>query len=290
MPLDSAIDRIRAYAETKGWRPSRLAREAELHANTLRDFDKAAWNPSLETLRKLESIIPMQFGGDNGDGGSQAGTALSTPVSANLVPPGGPRRARVARTTKETRIEVALDLDGTGIYDVATGIGFLDHMLEQLSRHSLIDLRVRAKGDLHIDFHHTNEDTGIAIGEAVSQALGERRGIARYGAAIIPMDETCTRVALDASNRPYLIWKVAFSQPKLGEMDTELFREWFQAFAQAAGLTLHVENLYGENNHHIVESCYKGLARSLRQAIEIDPRKAGEVPSTKGVLGGSLTV
>jgi imidazoleglycerol-phosphate dehydratase len=161
-------------------------------------------------------------------------------------------------------------------------------MLEQLSRHSLIDLTVKAKGDLHIDYHHTTEDTGIAIGEAVSKALGERIGINRYGDAMIPMDETLTRVALDASNRPYLIWKVAFSRPKLGEMDTELFKEWFQAFAQSAGLTLHVENLYGENNHHIVESCYKGLARALRVAVEIDPRKSDAVPSTKGVLGGTL--
>ena len=145
-----------------------------------------------------------------------------------------------------------------------------------------------AKGDLHIDFHHTTEDTGIAIGEAVAKALGDRRGITRYGAALIPMDETLTRVALDLSNRPYLIWKVALSKPKLGDMDTELFKEWFQAFAQAAGVTLHVENLYGENNHHIVESCFKGLARALREAIEIDPRKTDAVPSTKGVLGGSL--
>ncbi len=162
-------------------------------------------------------------------------------------------------------------------------------MLEQLSRHSLIDLNVKAKGDLHIDYHHTTEDTGIAIGEAVSKALGGRVGINRYGEATIPMDETLTRVTLDASNRPYLIWKVVFSRPKLGEMDTELFKEWFQAFAQSAGLTLHVENLYGENNHHIVESCYKALARALRQAVEIDPRKSDAVPSTKGVLGGSLS-
>ena len=161
-------------------------------------------------------------------------------------------------------------------------------MLEQLSRHSLIDLRVKAKGDLHIDFHHTTEDSGLAIGEAVGKALGERTGIRRFGAALSPMDETLTRVALDASNRPYLVWKVHFRRPKLGDMDTELFKEWFQAFAQAAGVTLHIENLYGENNHHIVESCFKGLARSLRQAIEIDPRRADEVPSTKGVLGGSL--
>ena len=198
------------------------------------------------------------------------------------------RKATVERATRETTVKVALDLDGAGHYDVATGIGFLDHMLEQLSRHSLIDLEVKAEGDLHIDFHHTTEDSAIAVGEAVAKALGDRRGIVRYGAATIPMDETCTRVAIDLSNRPYLIWKVAFSRPKLGTMDTELFKEWFQAFAQAAGATLHVENLYGENNHHIVESCYKGLARSLRQAAEIDPRRADAVPSTKGVLGGSL--
>jgi imidazoleglycerol-phosphate dehydratase len=201
---------------------------------------------------------------------------------------GTARQGRVERNTKETRIKVALRLDGTGRSTISTGIGFLDHMLEQLSRHSLIDLEVEAKGDLHIDFHHTTEDTGIAIGEALSQALGERRGITRYGEATIPMDETLTRVALDASNRPYLVWRVNFTKPKLGEMDTELFKEWFQAFAQHGGLTLHVENLYGENNHHIVESCYKGVARALRQAVAIDPRKADEVPSTKGVLGGSL--
>lgn len=194
------------------------------------------------------------------------------------------RTATVERKTKETKISVTVDLDGTGIYDVSTGIGFLDHMLEQLSRHSLMDLTVKAKGDLHIDFHHTTEDTGIAIGEAVSQALGERKGITRYASALIPMDETLSRVAMDVSNRPYLIWRVEFSKPKLGDMDTELFKEWFQAFAQGAGITLHVDNLYGENNHHIVESCYKGLARALRDAIEIDPRKADEVPSTKGVL------
>ena len=198
------------------------------------------------------------------------------------------RRAEIERSTKETAIRVAVNLDGTGQYRVATGIGFLDHMLEQLSRHSLIDIEVSAKGDLHIDFHHTTEDVGIALGEAVSKALGDRRGIGRYGSAIIPMDETCTRVSLDASNRPYLVWKVVFSRPKLGEMDTELFKEWFQAFAQAAGLTLHVENMYGENNHHIVESCFKALARALRQAVEPDLRAAGTVPSTKGVLGGSL--
>jgi imidazoleglycerol-phosphate dehydratase len=198
------------------------------------------------------------------------------------------RQASVERNTKETRIKGTVRLDGTGAYDVSTGIGFLDHMLEQLSRHSLIDLQLRAEGDLHIDFHHTTEDSGYVVGEAVSKSLGDRKGITRYGHAVIPMDETLTRVSIDVSNRPYLVWRVAFTKPKLGEMDTELFKEWFQAFAQSAGVTLHVENLYGENNHHIVESCFKGLARSLRQAIEIDPRRADAVPSTKGTLGGSL--
>ena len=198
------------------------------------------------------------------------------------------RTVTIERNTKETQIKVTVDLDGTGEYNVSTGVGFLDHMLEQLSRHSLMDLTVAAKGDTHIDFHHITEDTGIAIGEAVNMALGDRKGITRYGSALIPMDETLSRVAIDLSNRPYLIWRVDFSKPKLGDMDTELFKEWFQAFAQAAGATLHVDNLYGENNHHIVESCYKGLARSLREAIEIDPRKADAVPSTKGTLGGSL--
>ncbi|SIS47177.1 imidazoleglycerol-phosphate dehydratase HisB [Insolitispirillum peregrinum] len=198
------------------------------------------------------------------------------------------RQATVERNTHETQISVSLNLDGTGVYDVSTGIGFLDHMLEQLSRHSLIDLTVRAKGDIHIDFHHTTEDSGIAIGQAVAQALGDRKGITRYGSALIPMDETLTQVALDLSNRPYLIWRVDFRRDKIGEMDTELFKEWFQAFAQAAGITLHVQNLYGENSHHIIESTFKALARALRQAVEIDPRKADAVPSTKGVLGGSL--
>ena len=198
------------------------------------------------------------------------------------------RQASVERKTKETQIKATVNLDGTGKYAVSTGVGFLDHMLEQLARHSLMDLTVEAKGDLHIDFHHTTEDVAICIGEAVAKALGERKGITRYGSATIPMDETLTDVAIDLSNRPYLIWKVAFTKPKLGEMDTELFKEWFQAFAQAAGATLHVWNKYGENNHHIVESCYKGLARALRQAAEIDPRKSDAVPSTKGVLGGSL--
>ncbi len=195
------------------------------------------------------------------------------------------RTGNAARETKETTVSVEVNLDGTGTHDVDTGIGFLDHMLEQLSKHSLMDLTVRAKGDLHIDFHHTTEDTGIVIGMAVAQALGDFKGINRYGSVVIPMDETCTRVSLDVSQRPYLIWKVDFSKPKLGDMDTELFKEWFQAFAQAAGITLHVENMYGENNHHIVESCFKGLARALRHAIEIDPRASQAMPSTKGMLG-----
>ena len=196
------------------------------------------------------------------------------------------REAKVARKTTETDIEVALNLDGTGKYDIQTGIGFLDHMLEILARHSLIDLKVRAEGDLHIDFHHTTEDTGIAIGDAVHKALGDRRGIRRYASSMIPMDETLSRVSIDVSDRPYLIWKVDFSKPKLGEMDTELFKEWFQAFAQNARITLHVENIYGENNHHIVESCFKALARALRDATETDPRAADSIPSTKGTLGG----
>jgi len=196
------------------------------------------------------------------------------------------RSARIERATKETRVTASVDLDGTGASRISTGIGFLDHMLEQLSRHSLIDVELEAKGDLRIDFHHTTEDTGIVLGQAVAKALGDRRGIRRYGDALIPMDETLTRVALDASDRPYLIWKVALTRPKLGDMDTELFKEWFQAFAQNAGLTLHVENLYGANTHHIVESCFKGLARALRAAVEIDPRAGDAVPSTKGVLGG----
>ncbi len=194
------------------------------------------------------------------------------------------RQARVERNTNETRITASVNLDGSGAYQIATGIGFLDHMLEQLSRHSLIDITLKAEGDLHIDCHHTTEDSGIALGQAVAKALGERKGIRRFGSALSPMDETLTRVSLDASNRPYLVWKVVLKRDKLGEMDNELFKEWFQAFAQHAGLTLHIENLYGENSHHIVESCYKGLARALRQAIEIDPRKADAVPSTKGSL------
>jgi len=197
------------------------------------------------------------------------------------------REATVARKTTETEIEVRVNLDGAGRYEVSTGIGFLDHMLQQLSRHGLIDLTVRAKGDLHIDFHHTTEDTGIVIGQAVAKALGDRRGIRRYASALIPMDETLTRVAIDVSNRPYLVWNVTFPREAVGEMDTELFKEWFKAFVQSAGVTLHVETLYGENSHHIVESCFKGLARALREAVEIDPRAADTVPSTKGTLGAA---
>ena len=196
------------------------------------------------------------------------------------------RTAQVRRDTTETKIAVSVDLDGAGAYSVATGIGFLDHMLEQLSRHSLIDLDVQVEGDLHIDQHHTTEDSALAIGEAVSKALGDRRGITRYGTAYAPMDEALTRCALDISGRPFIVWNLSFTQEKLGEWDAELVEHWFHSFAQAAGLTLHVENLYGRNNHHLVESAYKALARALRQAVEIDPRKADAVPSTKGTLGG----
>jgi len=195
-----------------------------------------------------------------------------------------PRKASIDRKTNETRITASLNLDGTGTYDIATGVGFLDHMLEQLARHSLIDIELRAEGDLHIDFHHTVEDCGIVLGQALAKALGDKRGITRYASLDLPMDETLTRVAVDVSGRPYLIWNVTFTRPKLGEMDTELFREWFQAFAQNAGITLHVTNVYGENNHHIAETCYKGLARALRAAIAIDPGQAARVPSTKGTL------
>jgi imidazoleglycerol-phosphate dehydratase len=194
------------------------------------------------------------------------------------------RRAKVTRKTKETAITASVDLDGTGAYDVATGVGFLDHMIEQLARHSLIDITLKAEGDLYIDQHHTTEDSGIVLGQAIAEALGEKKGIARYGSAYLPMDETLTRVALDVSGRPFLVWNVEFTRGKIGAMDTELFREWFQAFAQHAGLTLHVETLYGENSHHIAETCYKALARALRQAISLDPRQQGRVPSTKGRL------
>jgi imidazoleglycerol-phosphate dehydratase len=196
------------------------------------------------------------------------------------------RNATIHRKTNETEIEITLDLDGTGTYDVSTGIGFLDHMLEQLSRHSLIDLSLKAVGDLHIDQHHTTEDSGIALGTAIAQALGDRRGITRYGHAYAPMDETLTRCAIDISGRPYLVWKTEFSQPKLGELDTELIEHFFHSVAGSAGITLHVETLYGRNNHHIVESAFKAFARALRIAIEIDPRKGDAIPSTKGTLGG----
>ncbi|MFD1610785.1 imidazoleglycerol-phosphate dehydratase HisB [Sphingomonas tabacisoli] len=196
------------------------------------------------------------------------------------------RTATVNRNTAETKIAVTVNLDGTGAYNVATGIGFLDHMLEQLSRHSLIDLDVAVEGDLHIDQHHTTEDSALAIGDAISKALADRRGIMRYGTAYAPMDEALTRAAVDISGRPFLVWKLEFTQEKLGEWDTELVEHWFQSFAQSAGLTLHVENFYGRNNHHLVESAFKSLARALRQAVEIDPRKADAVPSTKGTLGG----
>ena len=196
------------------------------------------------------------------------------------------RTASISRTTKETQVEVHVNLDGTGAYNVSTGIGFLDHMIEQLSRHSLIDINVKTVGDLHIDGHHTTEDTGIALGEAVARALGNRAGITRYGDALVPMDETLTRVALDISGRPYLVWRTSFSQPKLGELDTEMVKEFMAAFAGSAGITLHVETLYGVNNHHIAESCFKGLARALKVAVALDPRQAGVIPSTKGTLGG----
>jgi imidazoleglycerol-phosphate dehydratase len=196
----------------------------------------------------------------------------------------GARKATIDRQTKETRISASINLDGTGAYDISTGVGFLDHMLEQLARHSLIDIELKAEGDLHIDFHHTVEDSGIVLGQALAKALGDKRGITRYASVHLPMDEAMTRVAIDVSGRPYLVWDVPFTRPKLGEMDTELFREWFQAFAQNAGITLHVANLYGDNNHHIAETCYKGLARALRDAIAIDPRQEQRVPSTKGTL------
>ncbi|AMK18397.1 MULTISPECIES: imidazoleglycerol-phosphate dehydratase HisB [Sphingobium] len=194
------------------------------------------------------------------------------------------RTAEIHRNTAETQIDVTVNLDGSGVYTVSTGIGFLDHMIEQLSRHSLIDMDVRTVGDLHVDQHHTTEDTAIAIGEAVAKALADKRGISRYGTAYAPMDETLTRVSLDISGRPWIVFKADFTVQRLGEWDTEMIEHWFHSFAQAAGITLHVENLYGSNNHHIVESCFKGLARALRQAVEIDPRKADAIPSTKGML------
>jgi imidazoleglycerol-phosphate dehydratase len=196
------------------------------------------------------------------------------------------RSASIKRKTKETDIAVTVALDGEGTAKIATGVGFFDHMLEQVARHSLIDVSIAAKGDLHIDQHHTVEDVGIALGQALKQALGDMRGITRFADVNLPMDEALTRVAVDISGRPYLVWKVAFTRPRIGEMDSELFREFFQAFAQNAGITLHVENLYGKNNHHIAESCFKGLARALKAAVAIDPRQKTKVPSTKGSLSG----
>ena len=203
-----------------------------------------------------------------------------------VTPVAVPRRAEVRRVTKETKISAAVNLDGIGRYDVKTGIGFLDHMLDLLARHSRIDMTVKAKGDLHIDHHHTTEDVGIALGQAVKQALGDMKGITRYASVHMPMDEALTRVAIDISGRPFLVFKAEFGRDKVGAFDTELVQEWFQAFAMNAGVTLHVETLYGSNDHHISESCFKGLARALRAAVAIDPRAAGEVPSTKGTLGG----
>lgn len=197
------------------------------------------------------------------------------------------RKASLKRTTKETDIAVAVNLDGAGVCEVATGIGFLDHMLDLLARHARIDLKVEAKGDLHIDHHHTTEDIGISLGAAVKEALGDMRGITRYADVHVPMDEALTRVALDISGRPFLVFNARFGRDKIGEFDTELVREWFQAFAINAGITLHVETLYGGNDHHIAESCFKGLARALRAAVAVDPRAAGEVPSTKGSLGAA---
>ena len=194
------------------------------------------------------------------------------------------RKAKISRKTKATSSNVEVNIDGKGKYKIDTGIGFLDHMLEQLSKHSLIDLNVKAKGDTHIDLHHTTEDVGIAIGECIKKASNKFKGIKRYAHAMIPMDETLSRVAVDVSNRPYLIWKVNLPVEKLGEMDTELFKEWFQAFSQSAGVTLHIENIYGENSHHKIESCYKGLARSLKDALAIDKRIKNSIPSTKGSI------
>ncbi len=194
------------------------------------------------------------------------------------------RKGSINRKTKETSINVNVNLDGTGQSNISTGIGFLDHMMEQIAKHSLIDIDLKAKGDLHIDLHHTTEDSGIAFGEALKEALGDKKGIKRYASVTIPMDETLSRVSLDISNRPYLVWNVKLSVEKLGEMDTELFKEWYHAFSQSAGITLHVENIYGENSHHIIESCYKGLARALRDAVQVDPRAQDIIPSTKGTI------
>ena len=198
----------------------------------------------------------------------------------------GKRKAKVTRTTTETQIWAEVNLDGSGNYKITTGIGFLDHMLEQLSKHSLIDIELEARGDLHIDAHHTTEDAGYVIGGAIGEALGSRVGINRFAHAEIPMDESLSSVTLDVSGRPFLEWKVTMPNSRLGEMDSELFKEWFRAFAQAAGITIHVRNAYGENSHHIIESCFKALGRSLREAVEIDKRNDSAIPSTKGSIGG----
>ncbi len=198
------------------------------------------------------------------------------------------RKQTIERKTKETKIKVTVNLDGTGKSKINTGIGFLDHMIDQFSRHSLVDVELKVSGDLHVDYHHTTEDSAIALGQALYKALDNRVGITRFGQALSVMDETLSRVVVDCSNRPYLIWKVSFPNDKVGEMDTELFKEWFQAFAQNSGITLHIENLYGENSHHIIESCFKGLARSIREAVQIDSKRKNQIPSTKGTLGGSL--
>ncbi len=198
------------------------------------------------------------------------------------------RKSSVKRKTKETEIVVEIHIDGTGKSDIKTGVGFLDHMIEQLSKHSMVDIKLHAIGDLHIDYHHTTEDSALVLGEAFNKALGDRVGITRFGQALSVMDETLSRIVVDFSNRPYLVWRVKIPKHKVGEMDTELFKEWFQAFAQTAGITLHIENFYGENSHHIIESCFKGLARAVRQAVEIDEHRKNQIPSTKGTLGGSL--
>ncbi len=207
------------------------------------------------------------------------------PLIATLMQTAG-RTGTVERKTAETEIAITVNLDGTGAYDVSTGIGFLDHMVEQFSKHSLIDVSMKVVGDLHVDQHHTTEDSAIALGQAISDALGDKAGIGRYGSAYSPMDETLSRVALDISGRPYCVWKAEFSQERLGEWDTELIRHWFESIAQTAGITLHIELLHGSNNHHICESIYKGFARAMRIAVEQDPRKGGAIPSTKGQLGG----
>ena len=194
------------------------------------------------------------------------------------------RKQTIERKTKETNIKVTINLDGSGKSNINTGIGFLDHMIDQFSKHSLVDVDLKVLGDLYVDYHHTTEDSAIVLGQAINKALDKRKGITRFGQALSAMDETLSRVVVDCSNRPYLVWKVVFPNEKVGDMDTELFKEWFQAFSQAAGITLHVENIYGDNSHHIIESCYKGLARTLRAALELDPRNKSTIPSTKGSL------